>query len=112
MVFIINARFRGVAITKVLSLIKEGSKEQLDFNGEYLIEVIYRNGVFEPTGRGIKGLDETLTEDEIKKDLFIDITYRESIKFFTKPPYYTSTITQRKILFIKEPLSDYETLYI
>ena len=112
MVFIINARFRNVDITKVLSLIKEGSKEQLDFNGKYLIEVIYRNGVFEPTGKGIKGLDEVMSEDEIKRYLFIDITYSESIKFFVKPPYYTSTITQRKILFNKEISSDYETLYI
>ena len=93
MVFIINARFRHLDITKVLSLIKEGSKEQLDFNGGYLIEVIYCNGVFEPTGKGIKGLNESITADEIKRDLFIDIAYQESIKFFTKPPYYTFTIT-------------------
>ena len=109
MVFIINAKFRGIDITRVLPCIKENSREWLDFNGEYLIEVIYRNGIFEPTGKGIKGLNESMTADEIKRDLFIDIAYQESIKFFTKPPYYTSTITQRKILFNKEIQSDYET---
>ena len=73
MVFIINARFLDKNITEVLSLIKEGSREQLDFDGEYLIEVMYHNGVFEPTGKGIKGLDEIMSAYEINKDLFIEI---------------------------------------
>lgn len=59
----IEAEFRDIKIQKELTDIKPNQTFDLDFNGNYLIQAIYKDDLFLATGNGIDDYGAGLTFD-------------------------------------------------
>ena len=59
----IEAEFRDIKIQKELTDLKPNQTFDLDFNGHYLIQAIYKDDLFLATGNGMDGYGAGLTFD-------------------------------------------------
>ena len=59
----IEAEFRDIKIQKELTDLKPNQTFDLDFNGNYLIQAIYKDDLFLATGNGMDGYGSGLTFD-------------------------------------------------
>ena len=59
----IEAEFREIKIQKELTDLKPNQTFDLDFNGHYLIQAIYKDDLFLATGNGIDGYGSGLIFD-------------------------------------------------
>ena len=59
----IEAEFRDIKIQKELTDLKPNQTFDLDFNGNYLIQVIYKDDLFLATGNGMDGYGAGLIFD-------------------------------------------------